>query len=528
MRTGPFASKFAEHGMVCAVDHLAAQAGVQMLQRGGSAADAAIATNAVLAVTTQHMCGLGGDLFALVHVPGQPAPFALNASGRSGSGADLPRLLAEGHRAMPLFEDIRSVPVPGCVDGWLALHARFGKLPLGEVLEPARLYAADGFPASQTLARAAAAVASRPGGEAYAAATHPGAIVRRPGVARTLEAIADGGREAFYGGEFGRGLLTLGAGEYVDDDLLAVNADWVDPLAVQAWGRNVWTIPPNSQGYLSLAGSWIADGLPLPDDPDDALWAHLLIEAARAAAYDRDEVLHEGADGPALLDPSRLGRRRDAIRADGLASWNGERYAGGGTIYLCAVDNERMGVSLIQSNAAGFGSMLAEPSTGIFLQNRGLGFSVDPASPAAYGPRRRPPHTLSPALVTTDSGELDMVIGTMGGDAQPQVVLQLLARLLRNGETIGDAIAAPRWVLSGAPPFGNGFDTWVQRGVVQVHLEDTAATAWEQGLRERGHDIVVHPPLGYNVGHAHAIAVRGQSLEAASDPRSLAGNAAGY
>src|SRR5437764_12708946 len=184
--------------MVCAVDHLAAEAGLDMLRRGGSAVDAAIAANAVLTVTTQHMCGLGGDLFALVHIPGQPEPFALNASGRSGSGADLARLRTEGHATMPLFDDIRSVPVPGCVDGWVALHERFGRLPLNEVLEPARGYAADGFPASAMLARAAATVASRPGGEAFAAATHPGAIVRRPGVARTLEAIGTGGRDAFY------------------------------------------------------------------------------------------------------------------------------------------------------------------------------------------------------------------------------------------------------------------------------------------------------------------------------------------
>ena len=172
--------------------------------------------------------------------------------------------------------------------------------------------------------------------------------------------------------------------------------------------------------------------------------------------------------------------------------------------------------------------MLAEPTTGIFLQNRGLGFSVEPGHLAAYGPRRRPPHTLSPALVTTADGSLDMVIGTMGGDAQPQIVLQLLARLLHSRQTVGDAIAAPRWVLSGAPPYGNGFDTWRARGPVQVHVEDTAPSSWEPGLRERGHDVVMHPPLGYNVGHAHAIAVRGESLEAASDPRSLAGNAAGY
>jgi gamma-glutamyltranspeptidase/glutathione hydrolase len=511
MRTGPFVSRYASGGMVCAVDHLAAEAGVETLRRGGSAADAAIATNAVLTVTTQHMCGLGGDLFALVHVPGEAAPYALNASGRSGSGADLDRLRADGHEAMPLFEDIRSVPVPGCVDGWAALHGRFGRLPLRDVLAPAMHYAAEGFPASPSLARAAASVATRPGGEAFAAATHPGAVVRRPGVARTLQAIADDGRDAFYGGEFGRGLLDVGNGEYVADDLAQDNADWVQPISVNAWERTLWTIPPNSQGYLSLASSWIASGLPLPADPNDPLWAHLTVEAARAAAFDRDEVLHEHADGHLLVNPSRLSARRDAIRPDAAATYDAESYAGGGTIYLCAVDSDRMGVSLIQSNAAGFGSLLAEPATGIFVQNRGIGFSVDANHPAAYGPRRRPPHTLSPALVTTEAGDLDMVIGTMGGDAQPQVILQLLARLLHNGETIGDAI-----------------DTWQQRGAVQVHLEAEAPEEWETGLRQRGHDVARHPPLGYNVGHAHAIGVRGETLEAASDPRSLAGSAAGY
>ncbi|HMC68826.1 MAG TPA: gamma-glutamyltransferase, partial [Mycobacteriales bacterium] len=408
----------------------------------------------------------------------------------------------------------------GCVDGWCALHERFGRLPMRDVLEPAHAYAAGGFLASPTLARAAPSVATRAGADAFASATHAGAIVRRPGVGRTLSAIAGGGRDAFYRGEFGAGLLALGDGEYADDDLAHVNADWVQPLSVDAWERRLWTIPPNSQGYLTLASSWIAAGLPLPDDPDSELWAHLTVEAARAAAYDRDDVLHEGADGSALLDPSRLAPRRDGIRTETAAVYDAESYAGGGTIYLCAVDADRMGVSLIQSNAAGFGSLLAERSTGIFLQNRGIGFSVDPDHPAAYGPRRRPPHTLSPALVTTTDGALELVIGTMGGDAQPQVVLQLLTRLLHARKTVGDAIAAPRWVLSGQPPFGNGFDTWQQRGRVQVHLEDDAPPQWEIGLRARGHDVVRHPPLGYNVGHAHAIGVRGHALEAASDPRS--------
>jgi gamma-glutamyltranspeptidase/glutathione hydrolase len=470
---------------------------------------------------------MGGDLFALVHVPGTAAPYAVNASGRAGSGADAARLRGEGHEHMPLFEEIRSAPVPGCVDGWLLLHQRWGRLPIGDVLAPAISYAADGFPASPTLARAAPLVADLPGGEAFRAATHPGAVVRRPGLARTLQAIATDGRAGFYLGEFGRGLVALGGGEYGGDDLDRRHADVVEPLSVDVWGKRLWTVPPNSQGYLSLAGAWIASGLPLPDDADDPAWPHLLVEAARQAAFDRDDVLHEHADGAALLDPARLGPRRDAISVERAAVMTGERYAGGGTIYLCAVDSDRMGVSLIQSNAAGFGALIAEPSTGVFLQNRGIGFSLQPGHPAEYGPGRRPPHTLAPALVTEPAGPLDMVIGTMGGDAQPQVVLQLVARILAGAEEIGSAIAAGRWVLSAPTPGGNGFDTWRHGGNVQVHIEDDTPAAWDD-LAARGHDVVRHPPLGYNVGHAHAIAVRGGTLEGASDPRSLAGRAAGW
>src|SRR3954469_9189202 len=395
----PFVTRHAPNGMVCAVDHLAAEAGVAMLRAGGSAADAAIATSAVLAVTTQHMCGMGGDLFALVHHPGMASPAVLNASGRSGSGASAESLRAEGFTRMPAYGDIRAVPVPGCVDGWLALHERFGRLPLRDVLAPARGYAADGFPASPLLARVAATVASLPGGEDFLAAREPGGVVRRPGVARALDAVAADGRGGFYGGEFGSGLLALGAGEYDAADLATPNADWVEPLGLDVWGRRLWTVPPNSQGYLTLAGAWIASGLPLPEGTVDARWAHLTVEAARMAAYDRIDALHEHADGAALVDPQRLSPRRDAIDID-RAAVLGESYRAGGTIYLCAVDRDRMGVSLIQSNAAGFGARIAEPSTGIFLQNRGIGFSLRPGSEAELAPGRRPPHTLSPALVT--------------------------------------------------------------------------------------------------------------------------------
>jgi len=525
MRLAPFASRYAGNAMVCAIDHLAAEAGVAILRAGGSAADAAVAASAVLAVTNQHMCGMGGDLLALVQQDGSP-PVALNSSGRAGSGADPERLRLEGHTFMPPTGDIRCVPVPGCVDGWVALHSRYGRLPLSEVLEAATAYAAHGFPASLLLAAAAQSVKMLPGGEDFLAATHPGAIVRRPGVARALRAVAAQGREGFYGGEFGEGLLRLGEGEYVEADVAAQSADWVAPLSVEAFGSRIWTTPPNSQGYLTLAGAWIANGLNLPGDTENPLWAHLTIEAACQAAYDRAEVLHEHADGAWLVSPERLAGRRSAISPDEASVLPGS-YERGDTIYLCAVDRDRMGVSLIQSNAGGFGSEIAEPRTGIFLQNRGVGFSLEPGHPAEYGPRRRPPHTLSPALVTSADQRLQALIGTMGGDAQPQILLQLLCRILGSGETVGDAIAAPRWVLSN-PRYPGGFGTWVAGREIQVELEPTAPADWLSGLGARGHAVVQHHDFGFGTGHAHVIACRDGYLEGASDPRSLEGASAGY
>ncbi len=193
--------------MVTSIDHLASSAGLKMLQDGGSAADAAVAANAVLAVTAQYMCGMGGDLFALIHHPGGGGtPLALNSSGRAGSGADASRLRDEGIKYMPASGDIRAVPVPGCVDGWLALHGRLGRLALTDVLEPARALASEGFAATPGMAAAAGRVAAAPGGEDYrdAGELRAGTVIRRPGVARALEAIAAHGRDGWYGGRVRR------------------------------------------------------------------------------------------------------------------------------------------------------------------------------------------------------------------------------------------------------------------------------------------------------------------------------------
>ncbi|MBW3557209.1 MAG: gamma-glutamyltransferase [Actinobacteria bacterium] len=524
----PISTRLAVNGMVCSVDHLASSAGVAMLRRGGNAVDAALAANAVLAVTTQHMCGMGGDLFALVHEPGEATPAVLNASGRSGSGADPERLRAEGHERVPRTGHISAVPVPGCVDGWVALHERFARLELAELLEPARRYADEGFAVSPTLAVAARRLEGLglPGAGDFPTgpALYAGARMRRPGVARALAAVAGGGRAAFYEGEFGQRLLDLGNGEFSVDDLASPGADWMEGLALDVWGRRLWSVPPNSQGYLTLAGAWITAGLPVPDDPADPLWAHLLVEAARQAGYDRQRVLHEGADGHALLAEERLAPRRDAISAERAAPLPGS-YGGGGTIYLCAADSSGMGVSLIQSNYAGFGSLIVVPELGIFLQNRGAGFSLEPGHPAEYRPRRRPPHTLAPALVTFPDGSLDCLLGTMGGDSQPQILLQLLARRYLSGQDPATSVAAARWVLAGDDV---GFDVWHRHGDVRVTVEDHAPPSWFEGLSRRGHRVARMPAWSGEFGHAHLIALGGGTLAGTADPRSLAGDAAGW
>lgn len=515
----------AGNGMVCAIDHLAAGAGVEILRRGGSAVDAAVSASAVLAVTSQHRCGMGGDLWAVVH-PGRGAPpVALNASGRAGSGADPAALRARGLTEMPDGE-VAVVTVPGCVDGWLALHERFGRLALAEVLEAARRYAEDGFPASPELAGAVETVAHLadaadycvPGGVAT------GTMIRRPGVARAIAAVATGGRSAFYGGEFGEQLLRLGGGEFSPADLARSQAEWVDAISIEAWGYRLWTAPPNSQGYLTLSAAWIADTFDLRD-PDDRGWAHLLVEAARQAGYDRPDILNEDADGAALLDLARLAPRRAAIQA-AAASQLPAPVAHGDTIAVCAVDSERQGVSLLQSNASGWGSGLVVPGVRIFLHNRGRGFSLRAGDPAEYRPGRRPPHTLSPTVVTGPAGELRTVLGTMGADAQPQVLLQLLARLLRAGQSPGEAVRAGRFVLA-APSDADAFSTWRDPGAVMVRLEGHAPTAWD-GLTALGHTVTRDDAYSGQFGHAQLIDVRGDVLWGATDPRPRTGAAAGW
>lgn len=505
-------------GAVAAANHLAATAGVGMLERGGTAVDAAVAAAAVMAVTSPHMCGLGGDLFALV-IPSGEVPVALNASGRAGSGANAGALRERGLERMAFQGDIHSVTVPGCVDGLVALAERFGRLPLTQLLAPALRLSEDGFPVSPTLADESHGLAA----ETRLLAFGTRSALRRDerlnvrALARVLRAIAADGRAGFYEGAVGRELCAAGEGLFTPEDLRQTAAEWVDPLSVDAFGHTLWTVPPNSQGYLALSGAWIADAVGTPEDPSSARWAAVLVEASRQAAFDRRQVLHEHADGRDLLSSERLADRARAI-GEHATTGLGDVYAAGDTTYLCAVDGDRMGVSLMMSNGADFGSHVLLPEAGIFLHNRGIGFSLAEGHPAEYGPGRRPPHTLMPVAVT-DGAELGAVLGTMGGDAQPHIVLQLLARRLVAGQDPGEVVRAPRWMLTREPT--NGFDTWDVEGPPIVRLEFDAPRAWADALSARGYDVRRAARGDQLFGHAQMIAVSPDGvLAGAADPRS--------
>jgi gamma-glutamyltranspeptidase/glutathione hydrolase len=523
--------------MVSAADHLASTAGLSLLAQGGSAADAAVATAAVMAVTSPFLCGMGGDMLAVVSAPGQD-PVALLAIGRAGSGVDADRLRSEGHRVMPVRGDFRTVPVPGTVDGWLALHDRFGRLPLGAVFAPAIELAEEGFVASLMLSLASHLIYEMP----YAQELCPDgpvgleATVRLPGQARTLRGLVDGGRQAFYQGEFGRALVDLGQGVYAPGDFETSAVQWCDPLRLRVWGHDLWTVPPPSQGYLTLASSWIAERAGLGTDPSDPSWAHLVVEASRAAGHDRPNVLYDGADGASLLDEGRLADRAARIQPDRAAPSDvaavlaGEtgagirRLADGDTTHLCAVDADGLGISLTQSNALDFGSHLIAGSTGIFLHNRGVGFSLVPGHPAELAPGHRPPHTLSPMLATTPDGALAHVVGAMGGDAQPQILLQVLARMLHAGQDPATAVAGAR--LSLAAPSAGPFRLWWVDDLT-ICVEGHAPAGWTDGLTSRGHAVLAISAFEPNaVGGCQVISVArhddgsGRHFVGAADPRS--------
>jgi gamma-glutamyltranspeptidase / glutathione hydrolase len=451
---------------------LATQAGLQVLARGGNALDAAIAAAAVLVVVEPTGNGLGSDAFCILW-DGERL-HGLNASGRSPA-AWMPQRFA-GHTEVPR-RGWESVTVPGAVSAWVDLSRRFGRLPFGEVLEPAIHYAEEGFQVSPVIAelwRAAAdelhvqpgfREAFMPGGRAPAA----GELVRLPALARSLRLIAETEGEAFYRGELAARIAAFArehGAALTEDDLAAHENTWCGTIAKDAFGITLHEIPPNGQGIAACMALAVVEELGIADlEPDSADALHLQIEAMKLAfadihAYVADPKHMRDVTAEDLLDPAYLSSRARLIDRQRAQTFGPGAPRDGGTVCLATGDAAGMMVSFIQSNYSGFGSGVVVPETGISLQNRGHGFSLTPGHPNEVGPRKRPFHTIIPGFVTKDGGPL-MAFGLMGGPMQAQGHLQMALRINVWDQDPQTAADAPRWRVveertvaleSGLPP----------------------------------------------------------------------------
>ena len=503
---------------VAAPHYLSAQAGRQIFEQGGNAVDAAIAAVAAQGVVAPETCGVGGDLFALIHVPGWKRPRALNASGRAGSGVSAQRLRESGYHEIPL-DDPAAATVPGCVDGFETLVRELGRLDLKDVLSPAIALATEGFEVSTEQARAfnrqAPVYAANPAVSSFYPEGQPvgrGDIVTRADLARTLEDIASDGRTAFYEGTAGQDIVEALGGNITADDLKVSQAMWVDPISIAVTGLVAWTIPPNSQGYLGPATLAMFEMLEPPDDPNHPDWAHLLIEAYRCLAWERNDLVAdpESLALPAdlLLDRSRLERAAETVSRTAAGVWPDRIGSTASTAYLCAADDEGQAVSIIQSNYRGTGSPFGAARSGFLLQDRGLGFNLMPGHPNELAPGKRPLHTLSPTL-WTDRGEPRWVLGTRGGAVQPQLVAQVAARAILGDAAIEDAQRAPRWTVADFGP----------DSVPVLQLEPGFPDTVIDGLGERGHELSILPDSQPGWGPVSLIELDGPARRTAPDPR---------
>jgi gamma-glutamyltranspeptidase/glutathione hydrolase len=495
---------------------LASSAGLRMLARGGNAVDAALAMAITLSVVEPCQNGIGGDAFALVWAEGKL--HGLNASGRA------PRRMTPEHYAgrdaMPM-RGWDSVTVPGTVSAWRALSDRFGKLPFADLFEPAIRYATDGYLVSPTVHRQwqmqVDELSPQPGyREAFAPhgrAPHSGELFICPGQARTLERIAASKGDDFYHGELAAAIAahSRATGGLIDEaDLAAHRCDWVEPIGVRYRDATLHEIGPNGQGIGALMALGMLDHFDLREVGLDTVQSiHLQIEAMKLAFADMQAFVGD-ADAmrevtPAhLIDRDYLAARAKLIDPQRAGPARSGRPPHGGTVYLTAADENGMMISLIQSNFKGFGSGVVVPGTGIALQNRGFGFSLNPGHPNQVGPGKRPFHTIIPGFLTRGGAPL-MSFGVMGGSMQAQGHVQITSRIVDHNQNPQAASDAPRWRIAD--------DNRV------INVEWNFPREVIEGLIARGHEVKVWPRFDTEFGCAQLALKVPHGYIAASDHR---------
>lgn len=480
---------YARNGMVATSQPLAAQAGLEVLQKGGNAIDAAIATAAALTVVEPTSNGIGGDAFALVWVKGEL--HGLNASGPAPQGISIEALEKAGVKEMPKYGFL-PVTVPGAPSAWAALSEKFGRLPLTEVLAPAIRYAEEGYPLSPILAyyweRAFATFSKQLKGEEYESwfatfapdgrAPQVGEIWKSPGHAETLRLIAETKAEAFYRGELADKVDAYSReyGGYIrKEDLAAYHPEWVKPIGVNYRGYDVWEIPPNGHGLVALQALNILKGYEFTQR-DSVDTYHKQIEAIKLAFADGQKYITDPTKMTVrvedLLSDAYADERRNLIGHSALTPVAGEPPRGG-TVYLAAADGEGNMISFIQSNYMGFGSGLVVPGTGIGLQNRGHNFSLDPTHDNRLEPGKKSYHTIIPGFLTKGDQAVGP-FGVMGGFMQPQGHVQVVMNTVDFGLNPQAALDAPRW-------------QWMKDK--QVEIEHSTPDHIVQALAARGHGV---------------------------------------
>ena len=480
-------------GMVAASQPLAAQAGLAALRAGGSAVDAALATAITLTVVEPTSNGIGSDAFAIVW-DGEKL-HGLNASGPAPRALSAEALRGAGHTVFP-ERGWASVSVPGAPDAWGTLHERFGRVPFDSLFADAIRHAEAGFPVSPVVSRLwrrAGPVFIGTGDAALdewarvftfgGRIPDAGEVWGSPDHAATLRRLASEGPRDFYEGELAVRVAehARATGGLIDgDDLAAFHSEWVEPIRIGYRGHEVWEIPPNGQGIAALQALGIVEGTSMHESPHASAGSwHLQIEAMKLAFADTYRYVADPrrADVPtsAMLDAGYLASRR-ALIGERAQAYGSGRPSGGGTVYLCAADRDGMMVSYIQSNYMGFGSGVVVPGTGIALQNRAAGFTLEPGHRNEAAGGKRPRHTIIPGFLTRGGAPVGP-FGVMGGEMQPQGHLQVVSSMVDYGLNPQSALEAPRWRV-------------VPDGVV---LEPEVSAKVADGLERCGHRVTVAP-----------------------------------